>query len=127
MAVFCNRLDRQPDGTVDVIGVVDGVYVSSGDANAPDPDAPPVVRLLGLVSIRAGDVRGRHTLALRAHFPGGDLGAALTRTVQLTDAAPGATVSFPIELDAHEHGTYWFDVRFDDRLLTRMPLVVEHA
>ena len=33
MAVFCERLDRQPDGTVDVIGVVDGVSLS--------PDADP--------------------------------------------------------------------------------------
>ena len=55
--------------------------------------AAPVVRLLGLVSIRAGAARGRHTLSLRAHFPDGELGATLTRPIELTDQAPGATVS----------------------------------
>ena len=55
MAVFCERLDWQPDGTVDVVGVVDGVSLSPDADPAGDaPDATaPVVRLLGLVSIRA--------------------------------------------------------------------------
>jgi hypothetical protein len=125
MAVFCQRLDQQPDGTVDVIGVVDGVRV---DATMESADAEAaLIRLMGLVSIRAGQVRGRHAMALRAHFPSGDLGASLNRQVELTDREPGATISFPIELQAHEAGTYWFDVFFDERLLTRIPLIVEHG
>jgi hypothetical protein len=132
MAVFCQRLDRQPDGTVDVIGVVDGVRVSppghpptAGDASDPSRE-PAMIRLLGLVSVRAGAVRGRHVLSLKAHFPSGEEGAALTRPVELTDRAPGATMSFPLELEAREAGLYWFDVFFDDRPLTRIPLIVEH-
>lgn len=126
MAVFCQRLDRQPDGTVDVVGVVDGISLSR-DAD-PGGDAfdaaAPVVRLLGLVSIRAGAARGRHTLSLRGHFPDGEVGAALVRPIDLTDEAPGATIGFPFELEARETGTYWFDVACDDVLLTRIPLLV---
>ena len=125
MAVFCQRLDRQPDGTVDIIGVVDGVQVSPGQPSGPGADPPAMIRLMGLISVRAGRARGRHTLGLRAHFPGGDLGATLTRAVEFTDRAPGATITFPIELEAQEQGTYWFDVFYDDRLLTRVPLIVE--
>jgi hypothetical protein len=127
MAVFCQRLDRQPDGTVDVVGVVDGISLSRDALPGGDSidAAAPVVRLLGLVSIRAGAVRGRHTLALRGHFPDGEMGAALTRPIELTDQAPGATIGFPFELEAREAGTYWFDVLFDDALLTRVPLLVE--
>jgi hypothetical protein len=124
MAVFCHRVDRQADGTVDVIGIVDGVSVSD-----PTPDAsaePAMIRLLGLVSIRAGAVRGRHVLSLKAHFPGGEEGPALSRPVELTDVAPGATLSFPLELEARDAGLYWFDVFFDEAPLTRMPLIVEH-
>jgi hypothetical protein len=126
MAVFCQRLDRKPDGTVDVVGVVDGVSLAHAGDGA-DPDAPPVVRLLGLVSIRAGEARGRHTLSLRAHFPDGELGATLTRPVELSDRAPGATIGFPLELEARDTGTYWFDVSCDDVLLTRIPLLVERT
>lgn len=129
MAVFCARLDRQPDGTVDVIGVVDGVSLSAdadpgGDAVEP---TAPVVRLLGLVSLRAGAARGRRTISLKAHFPDGELGATLTRPIELTDHAPGATIGFPFELEARDTGTYWFDVACDDTLLTRIPLVVERG
>ena len=130
MAVFCERLDRQPDGTVDVLGVVDGVLLSpEGDqgGDAFDGASAPVVRLLGLVSIRAGEARGRHTLSLRAHFPDGELGATLARPIELTDQAPGATIGFPFELEARDTGTYWFDVAYDDTLLTRIPLVVERG
>lgn len=126
MALFCQRLDRQPDGTVDVIGVVDGVQLSPPEPASP-ADAPPVLRLMGLVSLRAGEVRGRRTIALRAHFPDGDLGATLSRAVEFTDAAPGATITFPIELEARERGTYWFDAYCDGELLTRIPLVVDQG
>jgi hypothetical protein len=124
MAVFCQRLDRQPDGTVDVVGVVDGVSVSSPDS--PVDEGPAMIRLLGLVSIRAGAVRGRHVLSLKAQFPGGHPGPSLVRPVELTDFAPGATLSFPLELEARDAGLYWFDVFFDERPLTRIPLIVEH-
>jgi hypothetical protein len=125
MAVFCQRLDRQPDGTVDVVGVVDGVSVSSPETAGPE--GPAMIRLLGLVSIRAGAVRGRHTLSLKAQFPGGGQGPALNRAVELTDLAPGATLSFPLELEARDAGVYWFDVFFDNAPLTRIPLIVEHV
>src|SRR5687767_14197051 len=92
MAVFCQRLDRQPDGTVDVVGVVDGISLSrDADPGGDTFDEAPVVRLLGLVSLRAGAARGRHTLSLRGHFPDGEVGAALTRPIEFTDQAPGAT------------------------------------
>jgi hypothetical protein len=129
MAVFCERLDQQPDGTVDVLGVVDGVSLSrdADRGGSAIDEGAPVVRLLGLVSLRAGDARGRHTLSLRAHFPDGELGATLARPIELTDRSPGATIGFPFELEARDTGTYWFDVTFDDRLLTRIPLVVERG
>ena len=39
----------------------------------------------------------------------------------------GATIGFPFELEARDTGTYWFDVAYDDALLTRIPLVVERG
>ena len=127
MAVFCQRLDRQPDGTVDVVGVVDGVSVSRAGRRVRWRE-PAVIRLLGLVSVRAGVGARRATvLSLQAHFPGGDEGPALVRPIEFTDLAPGATLSFPLELEARDAGLYWFDVFFDDRPLTRIPLIVEHV
>jgi hypothetical protein len=124
MAVFCQRVDRQADGTVDVIGVIDGLHVGRPE-DTPDPESPPVVRLMGVISIRAGEARGRRTIGLLAHFPDGALGATLSRLIVLSDDSPGATVSVPLELEARDAGVYWFDVTCDGALLTRMPLVIQ--
>jgi hypothetical protein len=125
MAVFCQRLDRQPDGSVDVVGVVDGIHVTADELAAHEPESPPMVRLLALVSLRAGEARGRHVIGVRGRFPSGEIGATLARPVDLTDANPGATLTIPLELEARDAGTYWFDVLCNDRLLTSMPLIVQ--
>jgi hypothetical protein len=124
MAVFCQRVDRQADGTVDVIGVIDGLHLNAPEGGV-DPKTPPRVRLMAIISIRAGEARGRRTIALAAHFPDGELGATMSRAIELSDRSPGATLNVPLELDARDAGVYWFDVTCDGTLLTRMPLVVQ--
>ena len=128
MAVLCERLDRQPDGTVDVVGVVDGVSLSGTPIRAAPPSTPPPrsCDFWPGVDPRRRGPRPSH-VSLRAHFPDGELGATLTRPIELTDQAPGATIGFPFELEARDTGTYWFDVAYDDSLLTRIPLVVERG
>jgi hypothetical protein len=102
--------------------------VSDDDRDARDHQTPPVVRLTALISVRAAeDLRGRRTLALRGWFPSGTPGPTLTRAVEFTDGQPAATLAIPIELEAYEPGTYWFDVLCGDALLTRIPLIVERG
>jgi Family of unknown function (DUF6941) len=122
-AVLCQRVDRQPDGSIDVIGIVDGVVLER------DPDVPPgqptIVPLLALVSLRAGRRRGWHELRVRGRYPSGEAGPSMARRVEFTDAHPAATFSVPIELEVDEPGTYWFDLECDGRLLSRILLVVD--
>lgn len=124
MAVLCSHVEPQPDGTVDVRGIVDGVVLT------PEADDPlglqphGVVSLTALVSLRAGTVRGRHPLALRGVYPSGATGPSVVRDVEFTDEVPGASFIVPIELQVHERGWYCFDVIFGDQLLTRMGLQV---
>ena len=126
-AVLCQRMDRQADGSADVIGIVDGLNLDSPFmGETPDAEAP-VVLLTALVSIRAGDIRGQHQLAVRGRYPSGDLGPSIARVVDLTDQMPAATLSVPLELELEQLGTYWFDVTFDHALLTRIPLVVRRG
>ena len=94
MAVFCQRVDRQADGTVDVIGVIDGLHLNAPEGGV-DPETPPMVRLMAVISIRAGEARGRRTIGVSAHFPDGEVGATLSRSIELSDRSPGATVSVP--------------------------------
>ena len=84
-----------------------------------------MVRRVAVISSRAREARGRRTIGVSAHFPDGEVGATLARSIELSDRSPGATVSVPLELDARDAGVYWFDVTCDGALLTRMPLVVQ--
>jgi hypothetical protein len=127
MAVFCQNIEPQPDGTVDVRGIVDGVVVEPTAEDALGLHPAASVSLTALVSVKAGDVRGEHVLSLRSTFPSGSPGPGLRRPVEFTDAMPAASLVVPLELDIHEPGLYVFDAFCDEQLLTRMALWVEYA
>jgi hypothetical protein len=124
MAVFCQRVDLQPDGSADVVGIVDGVALTP---QSPE-DAPPLVlNVRAVVALRAGDIRGARTIGIRGTFPSGAEGLHAHRIVQFTDQRPAVTLNMPLELELPETGTYRFDVTCDDALLTVMTLTVEQA
>lgn len=124
IAVFCQRVDLQPDGSADLIGIVDGVAL-----NPQHPqDAPALVlSVRAVIALRAGGARGARTIGIRGTYPSGAEGLNAHRVVQFTDQRPAITLNLPMELELPETGTYRFDVTCDDALLTVMTLAVEHA
>lgn len=124
MAVFCQRVDLQPDGSADVIGIVDGVALSPQEPE----DAPALVlSVRAVIALRAGAARGARTIGIRGTYPSGAEGLHAHRVVQFTDLRPAITLNLPMELELPETGTYRFDVSCDDVLLTVMTLAVEQA
>jgi hypothetical protein len=124
MAVFCQRVDLQTDGSADVIGIVDGVSVRPQEPQ----DAPALVlSVRGVIALRAGSARGARTIGIRGTYPSGAEGLHAHRVVQFTDQRPAITLNLPMELELPETGTYRFDITCDDALLTVMTLAVEEA
>lgn len=124
LAVFCQRVDMQPDGSADIIGIVDGVALTPQQPG----DAPTLVlNLRAVIGLRGGDVRGMRTIGIRGIYPSGMEGLSAQRPVQFTDARPAVTMNIPLELELPEVGVYRFDVSCDDDLLTVMTLTVERA
>lgn len=122
LAVLCQRVDLQPDGSADLIGIVDGLAVD--DPN--DPDTPPLVlNVRAVVALRGGHVRGPRRITLRGWFPSGAEGLAADKTVLFSDERPAVTLNMPLELELPELGTYVFDVLCDDELLTAITLDVQ--
>lgn len=119
LAVLCQRYDRQPDGTVDITGIVDGIGLR---AESPDQLQlePAIVPLTVLVALRAGGVRGMRTIEVRGVFPSGGMGPAVKQRVTFSDDRPGITLRVPLELSVQEAGTYWFDVISESALITRI-------
>ena len=121
LAVFCTRIDRQTDGSTDVVGVVETLNLDS-------PFSPPMTNnslmMTAVVSVRGDTMRGAFPLAIRGHYPDGTPGTTLSQLVEFSDAQPTATIALPIQIAIGELGEYWFDVTLDQRLLTRVRLDV---
>jgi hypothetical protein len=121
LAVFCTRIDRQTDGSTDVIGVVESLNLDS-------PFSPPMTNnsliMTAVVSVRGDTMRGAFPLAIRGHYPDGTPGTTLSQLVEFSDAQPTATIALPIQIAIGELGEYWFDVTLDQRPLTRVRLDV---
>jgi hypothetical protein len=121
LAVLCQRVDMQPDGSADLIGIVDGLAVD----DPADPNTPPLIlNLRAVVALRGGSVRGQRRLTLRGWFPSGAEGLSADKLVVFSDARPAVTLNMPLELELPELGTYVFDVLCDDELLTAITLDV---
>ena len=122
LAVLCQRIDLQPDGSADLIGIVDGLAVDDPD----DPNTPPLIlNLRAVVALRGGEVRGSRRLTLRGWFPSGAEGLSADRTVVFSDQRPAVTLNLPLELELPELGTYVFDILLDDDLLSAITLDVQ--
>lgn len=122
LAVLCQRIDLQPDGSADLIGIVDGLAVD----DPADPDTPPLVlNVRAVIALRAGSVRGPRRITLRGWFPSGSEGLTADKVVVFSDDRPAVTLNMPLELELPEIGTYVFDVLCDDQLVTAITLDVQ--
>lgn len=122
LAVLCQRIDLQPDGTANLIGIVDGLAVDDpSDAATP----PLLLNLRAVVTLRGGSVRGARRITIRGWFPSGSEGLSADKVVAFTDERPAVTLNLPLELELPEIGTYVFDVLCDDALLTAITLDVQ--
>lgn len=122
LAVLCQRIDLQPDGTANLIGIVDGLAVD----DPSDPATPPlIINVRAVIALRGGGVRGPRTITLRGWFPSGTEGLSADKMVVFSDDRPAVTLNLPLELELPEIGTYVFDVLCDGQLLTAITLDVQ--
>ena len=128
VAVLCQHVDRKPDGSLDLLGIVEGVLLDPppGPTESDPLELRPlaVLPLRLVVSLRAGDLRGWQAVEILGRYPGGRAGPSTGLQVEFTETRPTATINVPLELEVHEPGLYRFDVMVDERLLTAVPLRV---
>jgi hypothetical protein len=121
-ACFCEKVLQEQDGVVSAIRIVDRLvaHVPPGELEKQP------ARIMLLIALKGSGLRAG-TLTLRGWNPSGTPFKAgeIEMPVQFpTDEAGGATFILNVELAFSESGTHWFDIEFDGRRLTRMPLTV---
>lgn len=123
-AYFCEKVLHEQDGVLSTIRIIDRFVQSATGPDAQEDMPPFKVDLFAFISLKAGTATGRHTLLLRMTKPDGTLDPASNLLdVQLSEGT-GANAIIRVQFLAEMEGMYWFDLRFDDQLLTRMPLSI---
>lgn len=128
MAVFCERVLEEKDGVLSAIRIIDRVTYRAV-VPRPSEEMPPFpLNVVALISLKGGRALGRHTLTLRATAPYGTAGRQLPdfSVPVLFEGGEdrGVNVILNVAMQVTHEGVYWFDVKLDDALLTRMPLRV---
>ena len=122
-ATFCERVLSEKDGVLSAIRIIDTLNINV----LPGTDVDGLVQKLDLlITIKSGDFNGEGTLKIRAIAPNGEPmknGESITRMV-LNGGVHGANVHISVGITVNVKGTYWYEISFNDRVLTRTPLSV---
>ncbi|MDO8751316.1 MAG: hypothetical protein Q7K03_09280 [Dehalococcoidia bacterium] len=127
VAAFCDRVLREADGVLSLIRVVDVINHTATGPNAPI-DMPPVNYPLTLVlSLKSGKAKGRHEVTITPEMPSGETMPVASVSVRLEGEGKGYNIITQLNMQFKLEGLYWFIIRFDGELLTRLPLELRYA
>lgn len=126
MAVLCQTAQQDQYGSFSVLNVLEQLVAGTNDPNAPVK--MPTFRFQGHLAIQfaAGNSTGTHKLSVVPMQPSGERLDAVTQRIQFKGPDHRATFISNVSMDISEEGLYWFDVSFDDIIVTRIPLRVRY-
>lgn len=126
IACFCETVIEDKNGVLSLIRIVD-TLIRTHRGTAPPEEMPPFTKSLKMViSLKAGKARGRHSIKMAPELPNGSAGDPYERSIHLEGEEKGhnhivdLTFQFPLE------GLYWFDIYFDEKKITALPLRVKY-
>lgn len=121
-ALFCDKVLEEKDGTLSAIRMVDRITHTISGPDAPEAMPPITINLFALLSFKSGAARGKYTLKFIPNAPSGKIMPEFSGPIVLEGDDRGANVVLNLGIPVEEEGLYWFDVIFDEQLITRMPL-----
>lgn len=122
-AVLCEQVLQEKDETLTVIRIVDKLqYRIEGDT-IPE-GVKPAVNLKGLVALRSGPVTGEHIIKIVGEKPNGTRKELFSAPIKFLGKDQGQNIILNLGVAIDQDGLHWFDVFFDDDLLTRIPLLI---
>ena len=133
-ALICDQVIEGKDGVLSAIRIVDQLNCTA--IAAPTDGHPvtvsmsaggrisPVLQFSFLIVLKSGDFRGRGKVRLGGLSPSGKRVAEREVEVELLGENYGANVIVSVAMPSVEPGIHWFEVYFDDKLLTKSPLSI---
>lgn len=121
-AIICEKVLQEEGNVVTAIRIVDLINLQ-GDSKE---FIPGVVGFTILILFRSGEAIGKRTLELSCCSPSGETVKSQKQVITFEGGSHGQTLILNINLSLSETGTYWFDVKIGQQVMTRIPLTVNY-
>lgn len=122
-ALLCERVLEEKDGVKSAIRIIDRVIHAVATPELQREMAPFRFPLALLISLKAGAARGSFELGIRLVKPSGEASARTNQTVYFEgDEDRGVDVVANTVVEFEYAGIYWFEIYFDNKLITKIPL-----
>jgi len=127
LACFCENVLQDKDEVVSAIRIVDTYTIPPlpEGVEVPADAVRGLIMLRGLVALKAGDVVGQGTVRLVMQRVNGErapIGPPDGWPVEMKGGEHGVNLHLQIPLGVKNFGLLWFDVFWNETLLTRIPL-----
>lgn len=127
VAAFCDQVIQGNDGVLSLIRLIDTVQVQGQGPDAPTVLPGGVVRTNLVIILRAGEARGAQTVRIALEYPDGSSKSPHEMSVNFAPGPHGGVnIVSPLAFEVASAGLYWADVSINDRLVTRVPLMVQY-
>ncbi|MBA7708114.1 hypothetical protein ES703_117002 [subsurface metagenome] len=127
VAAFCERVLQEADGVVSLIRIVDRVTHTERGPESPAEMPEFHYPLFLVITLKSGRARGRHDITITPEQPSGETLDPITLSVNLEGEGKGVNVISRIDFSYKMEGLYWFNVQFDNKVITRLPLEVRYS
>jgi hypothetical protein len=115
-ACICENVLIDADGTASLIRIIDK-FQATVPKDLPEgiPAGFPVKIFIRLGS---GNFKGKGTLSIQSKRPDGTIGGKVDVPVDLPGGTQGVQINTGFLVLKPQNGVYWFDVSWDDEILT---------
>jgi hypothetical protein len=122
-ALLCENVLEEKSGVLSVIHITDRLEY---EVKGIPQGHKPIILIKGLLALRSGPVKGSFRIHINVLRPNGELKGEpfIAPLITLLGGDHGANIILNMQFAIEEEGLHWFDIYFEDELLTRIPLMV---
>jgi hypothetical protein len=128
-AFLCEKVLYERDGVPSFIRIVERFFMPVLPKLPPGMQIqPPVLQLTLVLSLKAGSMPGgKYNVTVKLQKPDGSQMQDNALSVFFNGSDDnGVLIGMPMAIVAPDEGLYWFDIYFEESLMTRIPMRVLH-
>lgn len=125
-ACFCEMILEDKTGVLSLLRIIDTLNHSAQVSDLSEPMQPFTFVLKFVLMLKSGEARGRHMIKIVPELPSGELREPVTIPAHLNGEDSGQNVVADLAFEFTLEGLYWFNVYFDEELITALPIRIRY-